>query len=441
MEHSPRPVAIDLFAGAGGLSLGLEQAGFDVRAAVEIDPVHAATHAFNFPECFVFPRSVEVVAADAILAATGLKRGMVDLVAGGAPCQGFSLIGKRNLDDPRNRLVLHFARLVRDLDAKAFLFENVKGLTVGRHKAVLNEFIEMMQGYGYDVVTPVRVLNAMDHGVPQDRERVFVLGVKRGHALPVYPNVTHSSAPGSPLPPTPTCADALDDLPDIDLIAELTAADCAPVKLLNDRSRYAQLMRCEITDAIDYSHQRFWDPSVLTSSMRTDHSAISRSRFRSAQPGSIEPVSRFFKLAANGVSNTLRAGTDGARGAFTSPRPIHYRHDRCISVREMARLHGFPDWFRFHVTKWHGARQIGNSVPPPLARAVGSTLITALGFAPRQGTRKFAAQNESLLRMSVTQAAEHFGVAAPCMKRDQPGSYRKPKQSETGAAWTSLDQR
>ena len=124
------------------------------------------------------------------------------------------------------------------------------------------------------------------------------------------------------------------------------------------------------------------DPAVLTSSARTEHTAISRRRFRATAPGTVEPISRFFKLAERGVSNTLRAGTDGARGAFTSPRPIHYRHDRCITVREMARLHGFPDWFRFNVTKWHGGRQIGNSVPPPLARAIAGEVIRALGVTP-----------------------------------------------------------
>ena len=80
----------------------------------------------------------------------------------------------------------------------------------------------------------------------------------------------------------------------------------------------------------------------------------------------------------------MRAGTDGARGAFTSPRPIHYQHARCVTVREMARLHGFPDWFRFHAAKWHGARQIGNAVPPPLARAIAAAVTKALGLGPER---------------------------------------------------------
>src|ERR1035438_3384609 len=95
-------------------------------------------------------------------------------------------------------------------------------------------------------------------------------------------------------------------------------------------------------------------------------------------PEEVEPISRFYKLSPDGLSNTLRAGTDSSRGAFTSPRPIHYAYPRCITVREMARLHGFPDWFRFHQTKWHGARQIGNSVPPPLGRAVALQVIAVL---------------------------------------------------------------
>src|SRR6476646_1143107 len=99
-------------------------------------------------------------------------------------------------------------------------------------------------------------------------------------------------------------------------------------------------------------------------------------------PGAVEPISRFFKLPPNGVSNTLRAGTDASRGAFTSPRPIHYRYPRCVTVREMARLHGFPDWFRFQETKWHGARQIGNAVPPPLARSIGQAVIAAMRLVP-----------------------------------------------------------
>ncbi|WP_445954442.1 DNA cytosine methyltransferase [Thauera sp. SDU_THAU2] len=127
-------------------------------------------------------------------------------------------------------------------------------------------------------------------------------------------------------------------------------------------------------------------------------------------------------------------GTDGARGAFTSPRPIHYRYSRCITVREMARLHGFPDWFRLHSTKWHGARQIGNSVPPPLARAVASSLIAAMGKEATRPDETIELGDEALLYATVSEAADLLGVVAPKTKRDRNSNIRKRKQHETEAA-------
>src|SRR3954454_15820765 len=101
-NYSRRPIAIDLFSGAGGMSLGFEQAGFDIRAAVEIDPIHCAVHKFNFPECVILPTSVAGLSADAIRPAAGIQNAPIDVVFGGPPCQGFSLIGHRSIDDPRN---------------------------------------------------------------------------------------------------------------------------------------------------------------------------------------------------------------------------------------------------------------------------------------------------------------------------------------------------
>ena len=416
-----RPIGVDLFAGAGGLSLGFEQAGFDVVAAVEVDPFHAAVHKFNFPECAVIPRSVTEITGADIRDAAAIGDKTVDVVFGGAPCQGFSLIGKRAFDDPRNSLVRDFVRIVAELDATAFVFENVKGLTVGKHRKFLFELIEEFEALGYAVQKDWRVLNAADYGVPQDRQRLILMGAKRGAAVPEYPKV---------IPRRPTCMDALSDLPNAEAFEELRSSDAVETVTFGEPSRYAAAMRGMGNDAWGYGYPRAWNPDRLTSSARTEHTEISRRRFRDTEPGRVEPVSRFFRLPPDGVSNTLRAGTDSARGAFTSPRPIHYEYARCVTVREMARLHGFPDWFRFNATKWHGARQIGNAVPPPLARAVAASVIKALGVRRTRPTCSLELGDERLLTMGSKEAAAHFGVDVTIGRRDRKSGARKRSQGE-----------
>ena len=168
-----RPIGIDLFAGAGGMSLGFEQAGFDIAAAVEIDPIHCATHEYNFPHTTTICASVLDLTGDEIRSRSQLGSREIDVVFGGAPCQGFSLMGKRVFDDLRNQLVFHYVRLVKELNPKYCVFENVKGLTLGKHAQFLDELIESLGNAGYDVLTPYQVLNAADYGVPQDRRRLF----------------------------------------------------------------------------------------------------------------------------------------------------------------------------------------------------------------------------------------------------------------------------
>lgn len=429
-----RPLAIDLFAGAGGMSLGFEQAGFDIAAAVEIDPVHCAVHKFNFPACPILPRSAAGLKAADIRMAAGIGNRRIDCVFGGPPCQGFSLIGHRVLEDPRNNLVLEFVRLVAELDARSFVFENVKGLTVGKHRIFLEELVSAFDGAGYDVLLPWRVLNAAHHAVPQYRERLILLGAKKGERLPAYPMPICSGAddpiPIAGLPAGPACKDALDDLPNADRFDTLAANDSVWTGAFGKPSAYAAELRCLTNDSWHFGYMRNWNPAVLTSSARTVHTGISRRRFSETRPGEVEPISRFFKLHPNGLSNTLRAGTDGARGAFTSPRPIHYKYPRCITVREMARLHGFPDWFRFHATKWHGARQIGNAVPPPLARAIAGKVIESLGYSPTRPSLPVDLGDTDLLYFEMSDAAAHFGVLPLNGRRDRKSGAKKRKQHE-----------
>ncbi len=417
------PIGVDLFAGAGGLSLGFEQAGFDVAAAVEYDPIHAATHEYNFPNCGTICRSVAEIDGDYIRRCSNIGNKDVDVVFGGAPCQGFSIIGKRALDDPRNRLVYHFVRLVSELKPKYFVFENVRGLTVGEHKKFLEEIIAEFKGKGYRVQENYQVLNAMHFGVPQDRQRLFLMGARRGQRLPEYPVQTHQ-VPGSNLAlgftdATPTVWEALGDLPEADDYDELLGRDWVEAEF-EKPSPYAKALRQKTEEG------RFCN--LLTSSLRTIHTALSKRRFRATAPGDTEPVSRFLKLDPNGVCNTIRAGTASDHGAFTSPRPIHPFSPRCITVREAARLHSYPDWFRFHVTKWHGFRQVGNSVPPLLGQAVASKIMEQIG-SKVESDRPRRVGDPILLELKMAGAAERYGVPITVI----PQRIRKLETKKTHA--------
>lgn len=412
-----RPLAVDLFAGAGGLSLGLEQAGYEVAAAVEYDPIHAAVHEFNFPYGKIFAADISKIGGQQIREESEIGDREIHLVAGGPPCQGISMIGRRAIDDPRNALLKEFVRVVLELKPRYFLMENVAGLMVGGHRQLVDEVIEMVEEGGeYQVVTPIRVLQAADYGSPQSRRRVIVLGARRDVPLPAYPERVHTprTIKGSipkkaKLPLGPSVLDAIGDLPDADAFEDLLHDDNVSGVSYGKPSDYAAKLRGSKKDPTDFSRPRPRIADVLTSSARTVHTKKSINRFDAAEPGTTEKVSRFLRLHPDGICNTLRAGTGSDRGAYTAPRPIHPRYPRVITVREAARLHGYPDWFRFHVTKWNGFREIGNSVPASLGRVVGSALLEADGVTPVKG-RPIKLGSPDLLYMSAGQAHEHFGL-------------------------------
>lgn len=413
-----RPTAVDFFAGAGGMSLGFEQAGFDVLAAVEIDPIHAAVHEYNFPDTKVICDDITNITGESLLEKVGLNVGELDVIFGGPPCQGFSLIGKRLIDDPRNSLVGHFSRLVLEMRPKYFVMENVSGLTLGSAKAVLQQFIDEFEGTDYEVVLPYKVLNSANYGVPQDRKRLFVYGHRKDVKKPTYPNqitiMRHKKGIQKfndlLYPLCPSIHDAIGDLPNIDEIQELRVSDSVPFKY-NANSEYAQKLNGKLEDDSDFSYPREWVRNILTSSARTEHTEVSKNRFTETAGGETEAISRFLKLHVDGICNTLRAGTDSKRGAHTSPRPIHPIYPRVISVREAARIHSYPDWFRFHVTKWHGFREIGNSVPPLLARAVASEVIKALGATVIKPNEVIKLGHEELLAFDMSSASSYFKVS------------------------------
>ncbi|MBR8839774.1 MAG: DNA cytosine methyltransferase [Stigonema ocellatum SAG 48.90 = DSM 106950] len=410
-----RPIAVDLFAGAGGMTLGFEQAGFDVLASVEIDPIHCAAHEFNFPFWSILCKSVVDTTGEEIRNHSSIGDREIDVVFGGPPCQGFSLIGKRFFDDPRNSLVFHYIRLVLELQPKYFVLENVKGMTVGKHREFIEEIINKFEEKGYKVHKNYQVLNAAEYGVPQNRERLFLLGCRNDLELPKYPvpmtkpAKQKKSSFSNELPSSPTVWDALKDLPEVENYIQLYKQDWV-VADFGKPSDYGMQLHglCSIEN--DYSYERRYDSRILTSSLRTEHTLESIKRFESTTHGKTEPISRFYKLDPEGICNTLRAGTPSNRGAFTSPRPIHPFTPRCITVREAARLHSYPDWFRFHATKWHGFRQIGNSVPPLLAKAVALEIIKVLDIKPYKPAIIQELRNETLLTIDMSEAAKYYGV-------------------------------
>lgn len=154
-----RPIAVDLFAGVGGISLGFEQAGFDVLAAIDIDPIHCACYQYNFPFTKVLCNSVANVTGKSIRALSGIGETDIDVVFGGPPCQGFSLIGRRSPDDPRNDLIDKFAQVVIELKPKYFVMENVPALGNGKNGSILDEVITKFRRARYTVTEPT-VLNA-----------------------------------------------------------------------------------------------------------------------------------------------------------------------------------------------------------------------------------------------------------------------------------------
>jgi DNA (cytosine-5)-methyltransferase 1 len=436
-SSTPRPIGIDLFSGVGGLSLGFEQAGFDVVASAEYDPVHAAVHAFNFPHTEIICDDVSRIEPTRLLQAAhrgflahgrepNSWTGEVDVIFGGPPCQGFSTMGKRELADERNCLVYAFADLIAALRPRYFVMENVPGLASGEHATILTRLISRFRRCGFNIAEPYRILNAADFGVPQDRRRLFLLGTRRNENLAQYPaSSVRPAAKRSSVkeresigifPPGPTVGGAILDLPDLDNYDVLLKTDEVRLterdvrRFLTTASPYALRLRGEIDDLHDLSYPRAWERLLLTSSMRTVHTPESIRRFEATNCGETEAISRLYRLDPRGLSNTLRAGTGGERGAYTSPRPIHPTLPRVLSVREAARLHSFPDWFRFHRTKWHGFRSIGNAVPPLLGRAIAGCIAVALGASPSRPRESMPLGDTDLLSIGRLTAAARFSA-------------------------------
>lgn len=407
---------VDLFAGFGGLSLGFEKAGFDVDVAVDNEPANAATHEylFSYGKSLTLdlmenqekairnalPHGLEIDALtmgrtpDDILGRPGL-----DLVIGGPPCTAISAIGAKRADDPRNKLMGQFIDHGVRLGARYLVMEQVPTLLQAQNAWLLDDIRERLHRGGYSMVDP-QVMRAIDFGVPQRRERVFLLIHRNDCTAPEYPAPTHGEGDDFFLKPTPTVRDAFDGLPDADDFPELWDRDWAETGLSAPTGHYGRLMMGLENDVDDLSYKRVWRRDVMTCSQLTVHEPKSIERFKATAPGGNEKISRRHRLDPDGLSLTLRAGSNADHGSFTAVVPIHPKGTRVITAREACRLHSVPDWMRLSKTKIMAYRQLGNSVAPLLASAIGRQIAKAAGIRPVAPSETVPLGNEELLHTS-----------------------------------------
>ncbi|QAY80441.1 DNA cytosine methyltransferase [Sphingosinicella sp. BN140058] len=402
-----RGALVDLFAGAGGGSLGFEQAGFDINVAVDNEPVNTATHDYLFSYGRALTLDLMKNQEKAIRAALPTNADVdclavgrpIETILGGPPCPGISSIGKRDPNDSRNLLMGSFIEHATGLGAKMIVMEQVPTLLQQQNAWILDDIRERLHRAGYSLVEP-RVLRAIDFGVPQRRERVFLLIHRNDCQAPEYPQPTHGEGGDMWLHPTPTVGDAFDGLPDADEFPELWHQDWAEAGFTAPTSRYGRMMTGLENDADDLSYKRDHRRGQLTCSQLTVHEAKSIERFSATAPGGNEKISRRHRLDPAGLSLTLRAGSNADHGSFTAVVPIHTKGTRVITAREACRLHSIPDWFRLSRIKILAYRQCGNSIPPLLARAVGKQVMKALELAPAAPSEVIPLGNDDLLNVN-----------------------------------------
>ncbi len=363
---------IDLYAGAGGLSLGASRAGFNVIAAVEIDKHAMATHRINFPKTNHIEKDIMTTTIDDINEA--VHNASIVGVIGGPPCQGFSTMGHGNVNDNRNQLFNRFFELVSELQPCFFLAENVPGIMRERYKSIRDNAFNLVSG-SYRILDPLLV-RASDYGAPTTRTRYFFIGIRKDIETDLS-NDSFLSAQKTNQKTTVKAA--LEGLP-IGTVYTKDQTGICPVETdYFDRRRkhiQSKFYYERITDMIPNGIgntsfiQAYKKHHVTNGLLLTKHADSVISRYKQIGYGEQDTVSRASKLDPDSFCPTLRAGTGPDKGSFQAVRPIHYLEPRVITPREAARLQGFPDWFELPNTIWHSFRQIGNSVSPIAAEMI-----------------------------------------------------------------------
>jgi DNA (cytosine-5)-methyltransferase 1 len=384
---------LDLFAGAGGLSEGLSEAGFHSLFASEIVPVYANTYKLNHPGAKVFTADIRSLNADKVLSELGLERGQLDLLAGGPPCQGFSINAPvRSVLDQRNHLFKEYLRFVDTFAPRAVLIENVPGLVSFEHGATLHAILDALAqlGYGADV----RILGAAYYGVPQMRWRTIILGL-RGKVLPpaAFPEPIYH-APIRPNFTTTFDGQMLVKLPAPEVSAAFTTVKEAigdlPPLICGERGEEVKEYISE--PFCDYQRRLRIGSSGVYNHEAPRLSKINLERLKHIRPGGNwtdipddllpkgmkranrgDHTKRYGRVTADGLASTILTKCDPHWGAY-----FHYEQERSFTVREAARIQSFPDHYIFTGTIAEQFAQVGNAVPPLLAEAVGLTLKSIL---------------------------------------------------------------
>jgi DNA (cytosine-5)-methyltransferase 1 len=378
------PNVIDLFAGAGGLSLGAARAGFNISAAVEVDTHAMDSHRANFPHAVHIQRDIMTLNGQELLRLAGIHQEELTGIIGGPPCQGFSSIGHGNVNDFRNRLFVKFFELIEDLQPTFFLAENVPGIMNSKYDDIRNEAFGHVANY--NILDPICV-KANEYGAPTTRMRYFFVGyLLNGRIEPIISkDIIRMQVCNNE---RTNVRKALEGLPgDI----RYRKKNSSGLKKLtqnysnaNAQHEQSDFFYQRVTGMIPYNvgNQEYINTyqirHIVNGFYPTKHATDVRARYARLAFGQQDRVSKSTRLDPEGYCPTLRAGTGPEKGSYQAVRPIHYNYARVITPREAARLQGFPDWYKLPNTIWHGFRQIGNSVSPIVAEQVLSAIYQKL---------------------------------------------------------------
>ena len=336
---------IDLFCGCGGLSFGFEKAGFDIALAIDMWKDAVATYNHNHKKPVAKCIDIHTLTAE-YLQETAADGKIVGII-GGPPCQGYSTVGTRDINDPRNHLYKEYCRVVETVRPDFFVIENVKGLTTLSGGAFRDDIIDRFGKLGYKVT--YQIVNAADYGVPQNRHRVFFVGLKDKEF--VFPDVLTEKL---------TTKDAISDLPYInnDNGLEKEFRYTMPPK-----NEYQRMMRANSKNVKNHQITVHSEQTVNIISMIPDGGKI---KDLPEEYWNIRKYNKAFeRMSSTRPSNTVDTGH---RNYF------HYEENRIPTVRENARLQSFPDNFEFLGTKTSQYKQVGNAVPPLLAYAIAKAI-------------------------------------------------------------------